>query len=534
MSWLERSPFDTAGFPPRWRCGSWSDLHGWTHILSDIGIAGAYFAIPVLITLYLIRKRDVPFPPVVWLFAAFILSCGIGHAIEAIIFWHPVYRLAGLVKLVTAIVSWVTVFALLPLIPKALKLPGMAAVNRQLRDEIARRERAEAERRAIETQMQQAQKLESLGLLAGGIAHDFNNILTGVMGYVDLARREAVSGSTQEKYLDEAVANCQRAADVAKQMLAYSGKGRFVVGPVDLSALVENSRPLLSVSAAKGCTLAYDLAPRLPAIEADTTQLQQVLLNLVINASEAIGDRTGTVTIRTAVRDCSADDLAVDYADDRHPPGRYVEWTVADTGTGMTAEVRARIFDPFFSTKFTGRGLGLAAVLGIVRGHRGTLTVDSEPGRGSTFRILLPALAATPPAATPVPASTVDRSTSGRVLLIDDEDSVRAVAKVMLERLGYAVTAAATGPDGLELARAAAGSWSFAVVDLTMPGLNGLETATDLRRIQPGLKILLASGYDEAELAEGKAESPPDAFLQKPYALRELRVAIRALSLPNA
>lgn len=382
--------FDTTGFPPRWYCGEWSAAHGWLHIVSDLGIFTAYFAIPCVLVYFVRKRADVPFMPVVWLFAAFILSCGIGHAIEASLFWHPWYRLSGLVKLVTALVSWATVLALIPLVPKALALPGLAAVNRQLREEIERRERAEAERLEFERQMLQAQKLESLGVMAGGIAHDFNNLLTGIMGHADLARAGAAAGSAARAHAEEVLAGARRAAQLTNQMLAYSGGGRFVVGPVHVPALVEGLNRLLRVSVPKKCELRVEVGPDVPPVVADAAQLNQVVMNLVINGAEALNGAEGAVTVRVSARHRSADELADAFPTPRLPAGEYVALEVADTGCGMSEETRAKIFDPFFTTKFTGRGLGLAAVLGAVRAAGGFVLVESEPGGGTTVDLYLP------------------------------------------------------------------------------------------------------------------------------------------------
>ncbi len=518
--------FSTNGFPARWNCGSWSSTHGWIHIISDLCISGAYFAIPAILTYFIFKRRDIPVPPIFWLFAAFILSCGIGHAIEASIFWHPWYRFSGLIKMLTAIVSWATVLALIPLIPKGLALPGLAEVNKKLLEEIARREEAERERQQLEAQVLQSQKLESLGLLAGGIAHDFNNILTGVLGYLDLARMELPANSSARELMEEAVKSTHRAADLTKQMLAYSGKGRFFIQPLNLSTVVKESGPLLEISISKKVSLHYNLAPHLPMCEADQTQLGQVLMNLVINASEAMDNQTGAIQITTGSMHCSREYLREAFLDETLPAGNYVYLEVTDTGSGMPEETKAKIFDPFFTTKFTGRGLGLAAVLGIVRGHKGAIKVVSEVGKGTTFRVLFPSTQKANIEVPLVVPTAVTRG-NGTVLVVDDEAVVRSLATNMLHRMGFRVITANDGLEGVDAFRHNADQILFVLLDLLMPNLDGIETLRELRKIRPDVCILFSSGYDEKVATEQLTENGIAGFIQKPYDFDQLSKAVQ-------
>ena len=294
--------------------------------------------------------------------------------------------------------------------------------------DITERERAEKEKLEMERRLLHAQKLESLGVLAGGIAHDFNNILAGIMGYADLAQlRLPASEPVRDGHRGDQEGH-QRAADLTRQMLAYSGKGRFIVEPVDLSRLVEDSQKMLAMSVSKKATVSYNLAADLPPIQADASQMCQVLMNLVINASEALGEQGGAIAVSTSALRCEAKDLAGKGLGQDLPEGRYVCLQVADTGCGMDEQTLAKIFDPFFTTKFTGRGLGLAAVHGIVRGHKGAIQVSSEPGKGTTFRVLFPANGPAAPATRNESAATPGRS-SGTVLVVDDEEMVRILAQ---------------------------------------------------------------------------------------------------------
>ncbi len=527
MGSLLQQIFDATDFPPRWRCGNWSESLGWLHIISDMAIFGAYFAIPVVLAYFVLRRKDVPFPRIFWLFALFIMSCGIGHGIEATIFWHPWYRLSGVVKMITAIVSWATVIALIPLLPKALALPGLAKVNADLAREIEERKRAEERQRKLESQFQQAQKLESLGVLAGGIAHDFNNLLTSILGYADLASHEVKPGTSAHNHITEAISGARRAAELTNQMLAFSGKGRFVIEPLNINEVVEGMSRLLQVSISKKCVLQIRPAPNLPAIETDGPQLRQIIMNLIINASEAIGDQNGVINISTGVMECDQDYLSASYLDDHLPAGTYVYIEVTDTGCGMTEDVRVKIFDPFYTTKFTGRGLGLAAVLGIVRGHRGAIKVYSEPGKGTMFKVLFPA--------SKLPAKTtgnaVDQTASwhgsGTVLVVDDEDSVRRLAGSMLQRMGFSVLYASDGLEGVETFRKESGNIRLVLLDMTMPRMNGEEAFREMRHHRNDMKAILSSGYNEQTATNHFTGKGLAGFIQKPYSYENLQAIVR-------
>ncbi len=391
--------------------------------------------------------------------------------------------------------------------------------------------RAEDERKRLEAQMQHAQKLESLGVLAGGIAHDFNNLLVGMLGNASLALMDIEPATPLYEVVKDIETTALRAADLTKQMLAYSGRGRFVVRAVDLTALVEEMANLLNTVISKRARLTLELARDLPHVEADATQLRQIVMNLITNASDALGGETGDIVVRTGVRDCDRAYLRSDYSDESLDAGLYAWVEVTDTGHGMTAETMSRIFEPFFSTKFTGRGLGLAATLGIVRGHRGTIKVSSAPGIGTTFRVLFP-VAVTLATANDVPDESGDVITgSGTVLVIDDDATVRAVAKHMLERRGYTVILAKDGVEGLETFTAERARLAFAFVDLTMPRMGGEEVIREMHRVAPGFPTILMSGFSEQELARRVTDDAHGGFIQKPFRIEELdRVLRRTLT----
>lgn len=394
--------------------------------------------------------------------------------------------------------------------------------------DITASKRAEEERLKVERKLLDAQKLESLGVLAGGIAHDFNNLLTGVLGNASMARAELSPASPVHLYVAQIEKAAMRAADLCKQMLAYSGKGRFVLDDIDLSDLVDETTHLIDASISKRVRLKLQLAAHLPPVRADATQIRQIVMNLVINASEAIGERDGQIMIKTGELDADSNYLATAFNAPDLPPGRYVFIEVCDDGNGMDTQTLARIFDPFFTTKFTGRGLGLAAVLGIVRGHKGSIKVYSEPGKGTTFKILLPSSDAAPKAASKTALPKGNWTGSGTILVVDDEDSVRAVAVRMVERLGFSAVQASDGHEGLMRFTENEGIVAV-LMDLTMPRMDGEETFRELRMIRPDVKVVLMSGFNEQEAINRFTGKGLAGFLQKPFRVDDLREKLRSI-----
>ncbi len=395
--------------------------------------------------------------------------------------------------------------------------------------DISDRRRAQAERQTIDRKLQETQKLESLGVLAGGIAHDFNNLLTGILGNASLASMDAGAHSPAQSYLQQIELGAMRAADLCRQMLAYSGKGRFVVRLLDLNAVLAESTNFLQASISKSAVLQFRLAPALPPLLGDATQIRQVIMNLVMNASEAIGDRSGYIVVSTAVMRADREYLAATHLAPELVEGNYVALDVSDTGSGMTLEVLERIFDPFFTTKFTGRGLGLAAVLGIVRGHRGALKVESEPERGTKFRVLLPC--AEGPVARPVvdvPAAGEWRG-RGTVLLVEDEETVRVAASRMLEALGFKVIVAVDGRAGVEEFASARDQITLVLLDLTMPHMDGEDALAEMRRLKPDARVLLMSGYDEQQVVARFEGNEPAGFIHKPFKFSTLREKLQEI-----
>jgi two-component system, cell cycle sensor histidine kinase and response regulator CckA len=387
---------------------------------------------------------------------------------------------------------------------------------------------AEEKQRKLEQQVMQSQKLESLGVLAGGIAHDFNNLLTSILGNADLAASELSFTNPARPYLDDIEKVSRRAADLCRQMLAYSGKGRFVVQPLSLNEVVREMGHLLSVSISKKVVIKYNFFPDLPAVMADATQMRQVVMNLITNASEAIAEVSGVVTLSTGVMDCDEEYLKGVVGDSEvHPPGQYVFVEVSDTGCGMDADTMGRIFDPFFTTKFTGRGLGLAAVLGIVRGHKGALRVYSEKGRGTTFKILLPAHHQPVPVVEGVNSDTKAWRGQGLILLADDEESVRSMGRRLLERAGFEVVVASDGREALDVFARHREKIRLVILDMTMPHLDGEACYRELRRVDPAVRVIMTSGYNEQDVISRFVGKGLAGFVQKPYKAADLLPMIR-------
>ena len=393
--------------------------------------------------------------------------------------------------------------------------------------DVTERKRSEEERSKLEAQMREVQKLESLGVLAGGIAHDFNNLLMAILGNADLALLSLSPASPARHNIEEVVNASQRAADLCRQMLAYSGRGRFVLGRYDLSEIVREMTHILQVSVSKKAVMRYQFTESLPAVEADATQLRQVVMNLITNASDALGDQDGSIQVSSGIMECDRVNLSESYLDDNLPEGRYVYLEVSDTGCGMDAETRSRIFDPFFTTKVLGRGLGLAAVLGIVRGHKGAIKVYSEPGKGTTFKILFPAVDWTPVDRTRSAEQRMPPPMGGTALLVDDDESVLNVASLMLERLGFTVLTASDGQNGLEVFRERAAEIDCVLLDLSMPRLSGEEVFREMRRIRGDVRVILSSGYNEHEVTQRFVGQGLAGFVQKPYTLEKLREILR-------
>ena len=387
--------------------------------------------------------------------------------------------------------------------------------------DITERKAATEARRDLERNMAQAQKLESLGVLAGGIAHDFNNLLVGMLGNADLALADLPATSPARELVQGIERAATRAAELTRQMLAYAGKGRFVVEPLSLNRIITDVADLLGAAISKKASLHFDFAEDLPLVDADPTQLRQVAMNLIMNASDALGQGSGSISVVTRAERAERKLLRTLLLGAELPDGPYVRLEVRDSGAGMDPATQARVFEPFFSTKFTGRGLGLAAVLGIMRAHGGAIGVDSVRGRGTTFTLLFPASAKsredeylTPRSASPSAASP---TSTGTVLVVDDDETVREVAHQILERAGLQVLRAVDGQAALATFDAEGDQVDLVLLDVTMPVMSGAETLAALRARGWTGPVVLMSGYSLQEADEHLGHLGAAGFVQKPF-----------------
>jgi PAS domain S-box-containing protein len=425
------------------------------------------------------------------------------------------------------------------------------------------RKRAEEERLEMERRLLHAQKLESMGVLAGGIAHDFNNLLLAISGNLELAQLKLPQAGGSETasamFLSRALSAVQTATGLAHQMLAYSGRGTFQLRAVNLSALVQENTDLLRAAIAHNRELTLQLAADLLPIQADPSQVQQVIMNLITNAAEAMGEQGGQITLTTGVCACDARFLAASRGLEKPPPGRYAYVQVEDNGCGMSADVQQRLFDPFFTTKVTGRGLGMAAVLGIIRSHHGAILVHSTPGAGTTVQVLFPLSAQVSAGAqeateTPLIAAAGSNGMSGaapattpmapppqvgaphvqrrHVLVADDEPMVRSMCQSLLGSWGYSPLLAADGEEAVTLFRAHADEIACVVLDLTMPRLDGLGALKTLRQLRPGVRVILTSGYSQSEALARFDANGDTVFIQKPYQAQSLHDILDKMAAP--
>ena len=393
--------------------------------------------------------------------------------------------------------------------------------------DVTEQRRAERERLRLEAELQHAKKLESLGALAGGIAHDFNNILQAILGNADVLLLDQAPDSVAAHYLKDIIGAAKRANVLCQQMLAYSGKGRFALKTMDLRDAMRTLAATIAIPASSNVQLHTNFPESPLYLEGDEAQLGQVAINLIANALDAIGAAAGTITVSGYAQTIRTAEEGEKFLPEKLAEGDYVCFEVTDTGQGMDASTVERLFDPFFSTKFTGRGLGMAAVLGIVRGHKGGIQVESTPGNGATIRVMLPAVAGPAPLErTAAPPSLDVVPYSGKVLVVDDEQTVRTTARRMLMRAGFDSYMAADGLEGLEVFQQHRDEICCVLLDLTMPNMDGDEVIRRLSALGAGVPIILMSGYSEQEIRERFADAGVAGFLEKPFKVRTLQEAI--------
>ena len=396
--------------------------------------------------------------------------------------------------------------------------------------DITSRVTAAREREKMERKLLEVQKLESLGVLAGGVAHDFNNLLTSILGNAGLIRLALGETSPVLSNLNQIEQASQTAASLCQQLLAYAGRGRLDTSELDLSKLVRETTDLLRLSVGNHAQLTFNLATALPGIVADSAQIRQVLLNIVLNAAEAIGRRDGIIEVTTRVQPLDSTWLADARTGQDLAPGEYVVLDIRDNGPGLDAMTQARVFDPFFSTKGSGRGLGLAAALGIMRSHQGALRLHSQPGQGTRFTLAFP-VQPKPVAAKAGGGNGVRHwRGSGSVLIVDDEEAVRATAAQMIAYFGFEVRQAGSGQEALDLLRSHPAAFDLVLLDLTMPGMDGYATFTALRQLRPDQRIVIFSGYSAHDARQRFAGQNLNGFLQKPFSANSLREVLEQVA----
>lgn len=379
------------------------------------------------------------------------------------------------------------------------------------------RKQTRAEILKLEMHLAKAQRLEGMEVLAGGIAHDFNNLLVGIMGNASMALSELPATSEVRSMIAGIERAALAAAELTRQMLAYAGKGRFVVEVADLSVLVSDTEELLRASTNENASIRFDVSAEPLLVRMDATQIQQILMNLVMNASEALDGAPGSISVATGRTNIESEYVTSLEYNQQLQPGAYAFLEVTDSGSGMDSETKARIFDPFFSTKFAGRGLGLAASLGIARGHNGAVRVYSELEQGTSIKLFLPLSQDTNVRENVQQTPPKVRAVLRRLLVADDNDAVRQVARRALNRAGYDVVTAADGLEALKLFQTHSGEVDAVLLDMTMPNMNGEETCRQLRQLDPTIPIVMMSGYNEQEVIRKLSGRGLAGFLQKPF-----------------
>ncbi|BCG45791.1 Sensory box histidine kinase [Citrifermentans bremense] len=397
--------------------------------------------------------------------------------------------------------------------------------------DVTERKKAQEYRLELEQQLRQAQKLESLGVLTGGIAHDFNNILMIILGHCTLAK-DNESSAQIINHLDQIESAGSRAADLCRQMLTYAGKAPLVQTQIHLPALVRDMVQMLQPAFNKKVTVECDFVTGLPKLTCDEAKIQQIVMNLVVNAAESLGEQGGEVKVAVLQKTLLKAEPKVDCFGNQIPPGAYLCLEVADTGCGMDPETQKRIFEPFFSTKFTGRGLGLSALSGIIKSHNGALQLRSTPGAGTTFSVYFPLPPDTHPESNGIapPSSPPEAAMlQGTILLVDDEEELRAVGAELLASMGFSVIAAKNGSEVLRIWQERKREIDLVLMDLTMPELDGIETYRALRKDTPSLPVLFCSGYGDQDIRPCIGEDAHAGFISKPYRLDLLQTVLATL-----
>lgn len=395
--------------------------------------------------------------------------------------------------------------------------------------DITERKQEEEKRLKLEAQIQQAQKFESLNLMAGSIAHNFNNLLMVVLGNLELALDNLPPLSPERKDIENAEKAAKHAAELSNLMLTYVGHKQMAMQELDISEIIKGMSEILELAISKKAVLKFNPGLNPAFFKGDPTQIRQVVMNLVSNAAEAIGDNQGTITLTTGTTFCDRSCFPLPFQKENLPEGDYVYLEVADTGCGMDQETQEKIFDPFFTTKFQGRGLGMAVVLGILRAHSGTILLDSQPGEGTTIRVMFPALEVSEKDETKAPTDKYKRKGKGTVLMIDDDADVLLVGERMLNRLGFQVLTTPNAAEAIEIFKKLADNIDCVLINLTMPQMDGVELFYKLREIRKDIPVIICSGYTEEQVMTRFHEIKPEGFIQKPYRIRQLEEKMKSV-----
>jgi len=561
MSYLEEF-FATEGFMPHGMCLLWKPSVFWMHVVADAITALSYYSIPFVLIYFVMRRRDIAFPWIFWMFGLFILACGTTHIMGIWTMWNPDYAVSGLIKVLTAAVSIATAIILWPLVPKAIALPSseqlalvnsalsrqvqerhaaetalqrlneqlesrvrdrtslLEEANRRLEGEITERRQAEEKLKAREAQLLQAQKMEAVGGLTGGLAHDFNNLLSVVIGNLDLLDPKLAGDPDAQALAQRALSASMRGSELTRKLLAFARKQQLQSTVIDLNELVSGTTALLRRTLGENIEISLHADENLWPVETDSAQMESALTNIAINARDAMPGG-GRLKIETANVHLDAANPARD-AD--MAPGDYVVLSVIDTGSGISRENLNRVFEPFFTTKDVGKGsgLGLSIVHGFVNQSGGHVKIISELGQGTTVRLYLPR--STAELTQPVKADPYAGSDGGGaiILVVEDNDEVRQMVMLQLKEMGYRTLDAASGRDAMKIIDSDA-KIDLLFSDIVMPGgMNGKELAEEAVKKRPGLPVLLTSGFTETTGLQGWATGQFRHLLAKPYRKHQL------------
>lgn len=518
--------FDSTMFAPHGICLLWEPELIWLHVISDAMIAAAYFSIPVALSVFVYKRRDVEFSWIFWAFAFFILACGLTHILSIVTLWLPIYGIEGLVKAATALASVMTAAILWPLVPKLLAIPSPA----QLVEAEAALQQEARYRREAEDMLRHTQKMEAIGQLTGGVAHDFNNLLTVVSGNLEIASRTLTSGAAGSKeklarLISNASAGAQRAAVLTRRLLAFARRQPLAPTVINVSQFLTGMSDFLRRTLGEHISLEVVGAAGVWQIEVDISEMEAALLNLAANARDAMPEG-GCLTI-----ECSNTFLDEFYVRQHADviAGQYVQISVTDNGPGMPRDVKEKAFDPFFTTKDPGQGtgLGLSQVYGFVKQSGGHVAIYSELGEGTTIRLYLPRCTKAAQAGSEDEVAVVGSHTREIVLVVEDDAEVRSYLVETLEYLGYSVIEAGNGEQAITVFETLLAKVDLVLTDVVMPGMNGRQLAEKLKARDPELKVLFMTGYSRNAIVHQGRLDDGVALVQKPINQKILAEKLR-------